>query len=67
MKKKIFILILILLLTTGCTCEYNLTIDDNTFKESISLIASTNEDVKQFEGWLIWVKILLKDMKKNTI
>ena len=33
MKKRILILITILLLTTGCTCEYNLTIEENDTKK----------------------------------
>ena len=44
MKKKIYILIIILLLTTGCTCRYDLTINDNTYEESIRISASTSEE-----------------------
>ena len=45
MKKRILILITILLLTTGCTCEYNLTIEENTYKEEIIITGETKEEI----------------------
>lgn len=44
MKKKIYLLIFILLFTSGCTCQYNLKISDNTFSETIYLVGSTTEE-----------------------
>ena len=48
MKKRIFILIIPLLFMTGCTCEYNLEIEGNKFKEEIKLIADSSEEISQF-------------------
>lgn len=54
MKKRILILIIILLLTTGCTCEYNLTIDGSTYKEQVTLLGETNEEISNFKNeWQI--------------
>ena len=54
MKKRILIMIMILLLTTGCTCEYNLIIDGNTYKEEIILIGETQEEISEFQNnWKI--------------
>ena len=54
MKKKIYILMMIIILTTGCTCRYDLTIDNNTYKETITLNASTNEEINDFNRkWAI--------------
>lgn len=39
--KKIYILIFILMFTTGCACRYDLIIDGDSYKESIILRAST--------------------------
>lgn len=44
MKKRILSLIILLLLLTGCTCEYNLTIDNNVYKEEINLTGENNEE-----------------------
>ena len=44
MKKRICLLFAIILLTTGCTCEYNLTIDNNSYKESINIVPSNSEE-----------------------
>lgn len=53
MKKRILI-ILALLLTTGCTCEYNLTIDGNTYKEEIIILGETSNEISNFENeWKI--------------
>ena len=48
MKKKILILIGIILCTTGCTCEYNLDIINNSYKETIKITADTQEELSQF-------------------
>ena len=48
MKKKISILIILLLFTTGCTCEYNLQIDDDKYKEEVKLTANTTEEISLF-------------------
>ena len=53
MKKRILI-ILILLLTTGCTCEYNLTIDGNIYKEEITILGETSDEISSFDNeWKI--------------
>ena len=48
MKKRIFIISILLLFTTGCTCEYNLTINDDVYKEEISIMGETEYEVKEF-------------------
>lgn len=54
MKKRILMLIPILLLTTGCTCEYNLTIENDTYKEQITIIGSTPDEISSFNNkWQI--------------
>lgn len=54
MKKRILMLIPILLLTTGCTCEYNLTIEENTYIEQITIIGSTSDEISSFNNqWQI--------------
>ena len=54
MKKRILIVLMILLLTTGCTCEYNLTIDENTYKEEIILYGENSQEISQFnKEWKI--------------
>ncbi len=44
MRKKIYILLVMLLFTTGCACRYDLTIDNDTYKESIILAASSDDE-----------------------
>ena len=44
MKKRILVLIITLLLTTGCTCEYNLKIDGNKYSEEIIITAENTEE-----------------------
>jgi len=54
MKKRILFIIMILLLTTGCTCEYNLIINGNSYKEEIILIAETSNEISSFnQEWEI--------------
>lgn len=54
MKKRIILLIIAVLLTTGCTCEYNLTIDNNTYHEKIILTGTTSEEIINFSNkWQI--------------
>lgn len=49
MKIKGLVLALVgLFLITGCTCEYNLTIDDNEYKEEIKIIAENENESSQF-------------------
>lgn len=54
MKKRIIVLIMILLLTTGCTCEYNLKIDGNKFSEEIIITAENAEEKNYLDAeWQI--------------
>ena len=54
MKKRILLLIIIILFTTGCTCEYNLDIVNDSYKETITLTADNQEELKQFNiNWKI--------------
>ena len=48
--KKIILLIVILLLTTGCTCEYNLKIDNNKYSEEIIINAKTVSEKDNFSN-----------------
>ncbi len=50
MKKRILLTIILLLLTTGCTCEYNLIIDGNIYKEKITIIGETSEEIANFNN-----------------
>lgn len=50
MKKRILLIIMILLLTTGCTCEYNLKIDGDTYKEEIILLGENSEEISSFNN-----------------
>ena len=50
MKKRILLIITILLFTTGCTCEYNLTIDDNIYKEEIILTGESSDEIATFNN-----------------
>ena len=50
MKKRILVLIIVILLTTGCTCEYNLTIDRNTYNEEIKIISETTDELNNFNN-----------------
>lgn len=44
MKKRICIIIVLFLFTTGCTCEYNLTIDGSKYDEEIRITADNEEE-----------------------
>ena len=48
MKKRILVLIIILLLTTGCTCQYNLTIENNVYKEEVIIYGENSEEISNF-------------------
>lgn len=48
MKRRILLLLITMLLTTGCTCEYNLTINGNSYKEEVILSAETEEELLNF-------------------
>jgi hypothetical protein len=50
MKKKVFILIVLVLLMTGCTAEYNLVIEDDTYKENITIVGETSNEINSFSG-----------------
>lgn len=53
MKKKLILLTNILLLT-GCTCEYNLAIEKNTYKEEIIINGTTKEEISNLnQEWTI--------------
>lgn len=53
MKNK-FLVLMILLLTTGCTCEYSLTINGNDYKENIVLIGESSNEISSFNNkWVI--------------
>lgn len=45
MKKRIVFVLMILLFATGCTCEYNLTIDNNVYKEEINIKGETSNEI----------------------
>ena len=54
MKKRIFLLLALLFLATGCTCQYNLTIDNNVYKEDISIIGENNNEITELnKKWQI--------------
>ena len=54
MKKRILLIIMILLLTTGCTCEYNLTIEGNTYKEKVIITPENSDELSAFnQKWEI--------------
>ena len=48
MKKRMVILLLMLMITTGCTCEYNLKIENGTYKENIILESTDTEEIASF-------------------
>lgn len=53
MKKKLIFMLLITLLLSGCTCEYNLKIEGNTYQEEI-ILTGNNDEVKLFNNdWQI--------------
>ncbi len=52
--KRVLVLTLLLLLTTGCTCEYNLKIDNNDYQEEIKLVGENSTEINSFkEDWKI--------------
>ena len=54
MKKRIIILIFVILFTTGCSCEYNLNIENDEYKEQIILKADNDDELNQFNiNWKI--------------
>ena len=50
MKRRIVILIILILFTTGCSCEYNLTIDGYKFKEEIKIKGETKEEIEMLDN-----------------
>ena len=48
MKKNIIIIIILLIFTTGCTCEYNLTIDNNNYQEEVRIIAENENEISNY-------------------
>lgn len=58
MKKKILFILIGTILLTGCTCQYNLTIDGNTYKEEVILNGSNSSEMELFNNkWQIPVDI----------
>ena len=54
MKRNILIILIIMLFTTGCTCEYNLIIEDNKYQENIKIIAENNQEISDINyNWKI--------------
>ena len=54
MKKRIIFLIILLLITTGCTCQYDLTIENGVYKEKVTLTADNDEEAANFNNeWKI--------------
>lgn len=55
MKKNLYLLlILFLLFTTGCSCQYNLIIENDIYKEEIKLIGENNDEINSFNNdWKI--------------
>ena len=49
MKKRLLI-ISVLLFLTGCSCQYNVTIDGNKYKEEIRLIGSDATEISSFNN-----------------
>ncbi len=47
MKKRIIILLIIALFTTGCTCEYNLKLENGKYHEEIVLTGENSEEINQ--------------------
>lgn len=45
MKKRIIILLILALFTTGCTCEYNLKIENGEYQETVTLIGENNQEI----------------------
>lgn len=62
MKKSILI-ILMLLLLTGCTCEYNLTIDGYSYKEEVIITGENSEEKSSFnQEWAVPIDKEVYDM-----
>lgn len=59
MKKKIFILIMILFLTTGCDTTYNFILDEETITESLQIINKDKSTWNDFK--------LFRDGKSNDV
>ena len=52
--KKALMMIGILIITSGCTCEYNLKIENNTYSEEVILIATTTSEKEEFNrAWKV--------------
>ena len=52
--KKTLILLILILFTTGCTCEYNLNIVGNNYSETVTINADNEEELSQFNvDWKI--------------
>lgn len=58
--KKIIILVAILLITTGCTCEYNLKIENNKYSEEVVITANTTSERNNFNN--TWTVPIDKDI-----
>ena len=53
MKKRIIYLLIIILLLTGCTCEYNLVINGDTYSEEVILNGNNEESSLFNQKWQI--------------
>ncbi len=54
MKKRLFLIVVLILFLTGCSCTYNLTITDNIYKEEVTIIGEDNNEIKSFNNqWKI--------------
>lgn len=51
MKEKVLTVVLVILLfTTGCSCEYNLKIENDLYKEEIKLFSNDKEEINSFNN-----------------
>lgn len=58
MKKKLFILIILLLSLTGCKVEYKLNLDNKlNLDENIELISTSEEDKEKFDSFDLYIPI----------
>lgn len=65
--KKMIILAIILLIATGCSCEYNLKIENNTYSEEVILTANTVSESNNFNNtWSIPVDKNLYNIGLDT-
>ena len=51
MRKKIFIMFIMLIITTGCSSKVNINIDRNRIDEKVSIVASDNSEYNKIKNW----------------